>query len=515
MKRTARFLTNTAFLASLSIIMRGVSLSFNAYISAKIGAESMGLFTLVMSLYGFVVTLACSGVNLASVRLTVESCARLSAKGADRGSYKIAVRTAAVKCAVYCLAFSITTGAVLFFLSPIIGKHLLGDVRSILSLKALAVSLPAIALSSSFAGVFTGLGKVYKNAVCSVSEQALKIIITSSALAIHIVSFTDKVEYACLAVVGGSALAEAFSLVLSIIMYLFDSKLPQGTTSHKNRISTDMKLSDVGKIAFPVAVGAYARQGLSALEHMSIPVGLRKSGLSNEEALSRYGILGGMVFPLLLFPSAVITSAGGLLVPEFAAMKELNEKTKIKEGIRNVFFLTVSFSFGVAAVMLIFSNELGISIYSRQEAGKYIYYCAALVPVMYFDMAVDSVLKGLGEQLHSMKINLIDSGSSLILVLILTPLFGLNGYIVSVYFCEILNCILSFLHLKKTVEIPKILTKTVVKQLICVILTYLVCMPLIKMEIFVSIFWKISLYVAIYSLLTYIFSNKKYTNVKK
>ncbi len=44
---------NGLILTITSIIMRTVSMAFNIYVSNKIGAEAIGLFGLVMSVYLF------------------------------------------------------------------------------------------------------------------------------------------------------------------------------------------------------------------------------------------------------------------------------------------------------------------------------------------------------------------------------------------------------------------------------------------------------------------------------
>ena len=72
MSGLGRYLKNAAVLVGASLLMRSVSLFFNAYVSGKIGAEGMGLFSLVMSVYGFAVTFATSGINLAVTRLCAE-----------------------------------------------------------------------------------------------------------------------------------------------------------------------------------------------------------------------------------------------------------------------------------------------------------------------------------------------------------------------------------------------------------------------------------------------------------
>ena len=58
MSEFRRYVRNALVLVAASLLMRSVSLGFNAYVSGKIGAEGMGLFSLIMSVYGFAVTFA-------------------------------------------------------------------------------------------------------------------------------------------------------------------------------------------------------------------------------------------------------------------------------------------------------------------------------------------------------------------------------------------------------------------------------------------------------------------------
>ena len=210
MKKGSLFLRSALLLSAVSILMRGLAVSFNAYVNRKIGPESMGLFTLVMSVYGFAVTVALSCVNLGAVRLTSERCAALGedAEGgcADGRSWRYAMRGVMRSVCLYSLIFGVSSGAVLWFSAPLAAEKLLGDIRTLPSLRILAFSLPAISLSSALSGYFTGIRKVTKNAAASVTEQLVKIAVTSTALMLVL---PDNVESACLAVVGGSAFPAA------------------------------------------------------------------------------------------------------------------------------------------------------------------------------------------------------------------------------------------------------------------------------------------------------------------
>lgn len=451
MRSVKLFFANALMLASVNIFLRLISVSFNAYVSEKVGAEGMGLFTLVMSVYGFAVTLATSGVHLAAVRLSAEALAcGTSRRAVMRG------------CTAYSLLFGIFSSVTLLALSAPIGIYLLGDARTVPSLRVLAVSLPAISLTSALSGYFTGVRRVYKNVIVSVSEQFVKIALCSVLL---LLIAPAGVEYACLAVVGGSAVAEGMSLLCSLVLYLTDAD--RHARAEDTRTSP---LRRTAAIAFPVAVGSYARQGLLTAEHLAIPWGLRRSGASSETALASYGVLHGMVFPLILFPSAVLGAFSGLLVPEFTHAHELGDTEHIRRMAEKVLRTSLLFSLGVAGIFLSFSHEIGSGMYPATDAGTFLSLLAPLIPVMYLDSSVDAMLKGLGEQLHCMKINIADSAVSLALVVLLLPRFGMAGYIAVLYVCELMNAALSISRLLAVTGLRVSLGRWIAKPILSVIL---------------------------------------------
>ncbi len=472
MENRRKFWLNFILTASTGIFLRWVVVSFNTYVTGKLGEEGTGLLTLTMSMYGLAVTFATSGVNLASVRLTAERLAVLCEReGTSRELKRCSMRIIG-KCVSYSLLFSLTTGILLYLTAPVVSFKFLGDVRCTLSLRVLALSLPAISVSSALSGYFTGVRKVYKNVAVSLLEQAFKITLTTTLFLLAVPSSMDSVEYACLAVVGGAAVAEGFSLVINLIMFFTGFGRDTCCSIRGKMIySEKTNFSVVAGIALPVAAGAYVRQGFSTTEHLYIPRGLRKSGMGGTGALAVYGVLQGMVFPLILFPSSVIAAAAGLLVPEFARLNTLGKKSEMKLLVKRVFSAVLTYSVGCSAVMFAFAPYFGEAMYHSASASEYIRITSALIPVMYFDMTVDCILKGVGEQVYSMKINIADSALSLILSVLLIPYFGIKGYIVSVYVCESMNCILSLFRLRRVVGVGVDILRQVLPPAVVAVLT--------------------------------------------
>ena len=450
MRKQRGLLYNALLLIGVSLMMRTIGMYFNVYISNKVGAEAMGVYSLIGGIYGFGITLATSGINLAVTRLVSEALGR----GETRECDKIMVR-----CLTYAIGFGFLAFILIFSFAEQIAYHWLDDLRTIRPLRLLAASLPPIAISSALTGYFTARRRVYKNALTVFIEQGVRIFCTVTLL---ISILPSGIEYACIALAGGSLIAELVSLSILSCLFIFDparrrvklggkgdKAVASGGNTQNAAISRPASYTKaLLGITLPVAASSYVRSGLLSLEHSLIPTGLKKSGISAEISLAVYGTLHSMVFPVLLFPAVLLTSCSSLLVPELAESRALGDYARIRRIVSRIMRLTLLFSIGVSVIMLFFSRELGSNLYEKSEyAGRYIGLLAPMIPIMYLDSMTDVMLKGLGQQVYSMGVNIVDSLFSVILVWLLLPRYGIVSYIFIIYAAEILNASLSIARL--------------------------------------------------------------------
>ncbi|MCD7944499.1 MAG: oligosaccharide flippase family protein [Clostridia bacterium] len=473
MSGAKRFFKNAILMSAAALFMRTVSVGYNVYVTNIVGAEGIGLFTLVMTAYSFAVTFATSGISLAVTRMTTETVLT-----APPGEEQKRLSNVMVTSVLYCLFFGILGGAVLFFGAEYIGCELLGDDRTVLSLKILALTLAPTSLSSALSGYFNACRRVFKNAAVSVVGQLVKIALTAFGLSLLL---PKGAEYALAALVGGGAISEAGTFLLSWALYVYDRHSHFGARAKKRgarcssgdikgtELSAGTKTDAAASIlssALPVAISSYVRSGFLTLEHILIPRGLEKWGQSYSAALASYGTLQGMVMPVIMFPYAILGSFTSLLVPEISESRARGEVTRIKYITRRVFRTTLLFAVCTSALMICFSNELGVILYDSEEAGYYIRVLAPVIPVMYLDTATDSLLKGLGEQLFCMRVNIFDSALSVVLVWLLVPVWGVVGYAAVIIVCEVINASLSIWRLLSVTGVrPKILGWLVVPAL--------------------------------------------------
>lgn len=434
MKERYRFFKNGLLLSLVALAMRTVAMLFGAFVTRTVGAEGTGLYTIIMTVYSFAVTLATSGISLTVTRLVA---AVIGEGGDERRILRGAI--------LYSVGFGLLSGAGLYFGADYVAGRILSDSRAVLSLKILAFSLLPTALISVFSGYFVGVKRVSSNAATQVFGQAVKIVVTV-ALVMKAAPYGTTASVSALCI--GIALTEALSFIMIFAEFCRDRK--KHGVKHKEKTVAD--LGSVAKTAVPLALSSYVRSILLTIEHILIPKRLRESGESFSDSYAQYGILHGMALPLILYPMSPLSSFAGLLVPEFAADSSAKNKDRMNRIATEAINTTLIYSVLIGVFIYFFSEELGYVVYDSYEAGKYIAMLAPIIPIMYLDHVTDSMLKGVGEQVYSMWVNISDSVLSVILVWVLIPKMGIGGYALVIVIMEGYNFILSLIRLTKRVR---------------------------------------------------------------
>ena len=305
-----------------------------------------------------------------------------------------------------------------------------------------------IAISSCISGYFTAVRRVYKSVLANFLEYVAKIIITVFLLKKYIPS--GSIENICFALILGDVLSEVCSFTYNIFVFMFD--LNHKVDNNIIKPSYNNFLHRIFRILLPVAFTSYIRSGLSTIKQLIIPSSLEKNGINCETALAEYGTITGMAMPIVLFPATFLTAVSGLLIPEFSRYYVKKDYIKIKKYSDKLIVGSFLFALLLTILFIIFGNKLGELIYHDVTIGIYIKMFAPLIPFMYVDIVVDSILKGLDAQVNVLFINIIDLLVSISFIFFFVPIFGIKGFIASIFASEILNFGLS---LKKLLDLEK------------------------------------------------------------
>lgn len=246
MKKARKFLLNTLILTATSLFLRTLGMGFSVYISNKIGAEGMGIYQLLLSIYSFGVTLSLAGVSLATTRLVTEQLTHSSAQGARRAVFR---------CFLYSLVGSLLAACLLFLGAEPITNAWFHRKISPLPLRLLALSLPFMAGAAAYSGYFTAVRRVAKGAAAQVLEQL-------SHMGITVALFTwiapQGLEPACLALVIGGALSEVCSFFCLLILYRLDSRHLIGSAP-----ANGPALHQILSICLPVGLSSLVRSAIN------------------------------------------------------------------------------------------------------------------------------------------------------------------------------------------------------------------------------------------------------------
>jgi len=410
-------------LTGANLVLRLAGMSFQVYLSGRIGAAGVGLLQLVLSVRMLAFTLGSSGARTCALYLSAEALGR-----------RRSVRPALSGCIRYCLLFGLPTAAGLWVLTPRIAGGWIGDPAAESALRAFALFLPVSCLNGVMTGLFTAAGRLRALVAVEFLEQGCAIAVTFALLARW---GGGEGERACLSVALGSSAAGALSL--GTLWLLRQEGASQGREDRP-------PWRRVFGLSLPVGLADDLRAGLSTVENLIIPRRLALyAGTVN--AMADYGVLHGMVFPVLMFPTAILASLADLLVAEFSRCARRPGQIRVRYLVRQG--LRVSWLFGVCAAGTIFAaaRPLGELLYHSEAAGACLRLYAPLVPILYLDIVVDAMCKGLGQQSANARYNLLTNLLDVILLWLLLPRFGMGGYYCSFAVSHLINFALSLRRL--------------------------------------------------------------------
>ena len=414
---------NALLLTAIDLLLRGVSMAFQVYISGRAGAAGLGLLQLVVAVGALAMTLGQSGVRTAAMYLCAEEYGRHRFDGMLR---------AMELCILWGAVCSAAASGALWLLSSTLARVWIRDVRAASGLRILALSLPLRCYVSILCGYFTACGRVRRLALVEVAEQLSSLLFTFLLLL-----RADGAESVCCAILLGGFAASGVSgaWLTGLLRRDFRRYGPAARGLGLGR--------RLIKLCVPLAFGDYLRSGLRTLEQLLIPLGLSRAAGSPEAAMAAYGTVHGMVFPILMFPAAILYSLSDLLVPELARCRAVGNTRRIRTLSERCLRLGTVFAGAVAALQCLLAEPLGLLFYKSREAGAYLRLFAPLILILYPDAIVDGMCKGLGRQVACVRNNTITSVMDVVMLYFLLPRLGMDGYLLTFTVTHAVNFYLS------------------------------------------------------------------------
>ena len=427
LRRNKPIIYNALLLTAVNLLLRFVSTSFQVYLSGKIGAEGIGLLQLVLSVGGLSLTIGMGGIRTATMYLCAEAVGQ---KRTDSMGWILS------GCVRYSLLLSLTAGALLYGFAPQIAEICLGNPDTVTAIRLLACFLPVNCLCGVMIGHFTGMNRIGILSAVEVAEQLVTVSATLLLISIWSGNNPGKV---CQAVVTGSGIGACFTFAVLLLLKSKDQE------KRNKKVPIRKKLT---RIAIPLALADNIKVGINTTENLMVPK--RLSLYSSESApLAAFGTVCGMVFPLLMFPAAILFALSELMIPELARCNAAGSNQRIRHLTERSLLLALIYGAFCSSILFICADRLCVSLYKTTEAGKYLKQFALLAPILYCDIIVDAATKGLGQQRICVHYNIITSALDVLFLYMLLPKYGMGGYYLSFLITHFINFILSLRLLYK------------------------------------------------------------------
>ena len=425
MRKKIPIFYSALLLTGVNLLLRLVSTSFQVYISARIGPHGVGLLQLVLSVGSLAMVAGMAGIRTGTMYLTAEELGRKRPQN---------VTWILSGCTVYSLAFSMSVCLLLYWFAPVIARAWIGQPECTQALRLYASFVPVYCLCGMMTGYFTAANRIGTLAAVEVGEQLLSMAVTTWLLLAW--AGTDP-SRACSAVILGSGGAAIMTLSGLVILRLLEKP------KFSNRIPVANRLRQV---ALPLALADDLKAGINTTENLMVPKRLgRYPGAG--DPLAAFGVVCGMVFPVLMFPAAILFGLAELLIPELARCAAAESRGRIRYLVRRG--LRVSFLYGclVCGCMYLVSDSLCMKLYGNPEAGLWLRRFSLMIPMLYCDAITDAMTKGLGQQKACVRYNIITSAMDVVFLFLLLPKYGMAGYFASFLVTHVANFALSLRRL--------------------------------------------------------------------
>lgn len=430
-----------------SVATRAMGFLLKIYLSRSLSSELLGSYQVAMSIFGVFMTLVSSGIPVVLSR----NISYYHGKNNKRAIGSI-VSSGLILTSIICTVVTL----VVIFCPSLMDLIFTSSESS----EMILILLPALLFSSIYEvlrGALWGEKQFFSISFTEFLEQITRIVIL---ILLFETTFLD------MSLTNKTALSLSLACIISsihvaIIYFKRGGKLNNPKYEFKNLLKTST----------PITAVRTASSIVSSIIAVIIPIRLMTFGYSSSEALSEFGIIMGMTFPLIMIPSTLISSLAVTIIPSISEQSnnidngELTNKSILKNKINFSLKTTVVFSCMLLPLFLAVGTPICEFIFNNSKAGKYLTFAAILMLPMGISQITSSILNAIGLELKSLKNYAIASTLLIISIYFLPKYIGTYALIVGYLLMSTTSSIMNIVMLKKRGLMSFEFLKTALKML--------------------------------------------------
>ena len=404
-------LAGALLLTATGLFSQVVGFVYRMLLSRLIGAETMGLYQLVMPVYSVLMSATAVGLTVAVSTLS----ARYHALG-DDGTVKNVLRRALGGFFLLAAPLGIAVAA----LSDPISVYLLGDARTRLGVVLLAPCVLLTGVENLHKHCFYGIGRVRPPAAVETAEQIIRAVVV---LGLLIALLPRSAEETVGIIVLGLVLCEVFSACTLTLLF-------QRYWRHSPPAPARDEVSRGRLFAIAVPVGATSLLGtlLNCANSVLIPAKLVEGGMLLSDAMSEFGVLCGMTLPLLGLPTGFIGALCLVMVPDLSRRTAQGDRRAAGGFLDRVMSVTSLLMAPAMALLTVIGPTVGRAMFRDIRVGELILPLAAGTLLGCWQSVLSGALNGLGLQGKGARNAILSDAVQLAFTFFAVPRWGLAGF---------------------------------------------------------------------------------------
>lgn len=430
-----------------SVATRALGFLLKIYLSRNLGAVLLGTYQVAMSVFGVLMTLVSSGIPVVLSR-------NVSYYSGQKNKRAIGSIVSSGLILTFGICFIVAI-IVMFFPNALNFIFTSNE-----STEMLQILLPALIFSSIYEvlrGALWGEQKFFVISFTEFIEQVTRIV------AIVILFETTFLD---MSLTNKTALSLSIGCIISaIIVCIIYIKSGGNISSPKYEFKKLLKTST------PITAVRTISSVVSSIIAIIIPIRLMTYGYSSTEALSEFGIIMGMTFPLIMIPSTLISSLAVTMIPSISEQSNdidnsnLKDKSILKAKINFSLKTTIVFSCLLLSTFISLGIPICKFLFDNTKAGLYLCYSAILMIPMGISQITSSILNAIGLELKSLKNYAISSALLIISIYFLPKYLGTFALILGHFLMSTTSSILNVKMLSKRGLIEYKFIKTILQML--------------------------------------------------
>lgn len=427
-----------------SVATRALGFLLKIYLSRKLSSELLGSYQVAMSIFGVLMTLVSSGIPVVLSRNVSYYHGQKNKKAI--GSI---VSSGLILTAIICAVVSL-----LVTLFPSITNWLF---TSTASTQMLYILLPGLVFSSIYEvlrGALWGEQKFFAISFTEFFEQIARIIIIVILFETSFVSISPT---------NKTALSLSLACILSSILVLIIYFKNKGTLANPK-----FEFKKLVKTSTPITAIRTISSLMSSVIAVIIPIKLMDFGYSSSEALSEFGIIMGMTFPLIMIPSTLISSLAVTIIPGISEQSNdidsgnLKDTRVLKSKVNFAVKTAIVFSMILIPTFISLGVPLCNFIFNNSKAGIYLSYSAVAMLPLGVSQITSSILNAIGLEIKSLKHYAFSSLLLVLAIIILPKYIGTYSLIIGYILMSVSTSFFNISMLKKRDLIDFTFSKTII-----------------------------------------------------